>query len=304
MKRWTVLICIIALGVTAMVLSQLRKADAPVGPRAFLNFVADTSRELARVPVALAPLSDEEEVRIGDEMSGQHSLAVETSEDDENTRAAQKYIQKVGGRVAGQAHRKLPFKFHYIPDGNFINAFALPGGHVYIGGGLIALMDSEDELANTLGHEVEHIDLRHCAERIQLEGRTRNLPLGGLVRLPIEIFEAGYSKTQELEADRQGTALAVRAGYSPMGAIRMFEAFDRLYQEHVTHAQTPQEELSGVAIQTLEGFFRSHPPPQERIEQIRKMMADNHWEKLTSERKLEVADAFHAEKIAASPGAK
>ena len=111
-----------------------------------------------------------------------------------------------------------------------INAFALPGGHVYVGAGLLALMDSEDELAAVIGHEIEHIDHYHCAERVQQEQALRKIPLGGLVALPIELFEAGYSKDQELEADREGTRLAVQAGYSANGAIRMFETFERLTQ--------------------------------------------------------------------------
>lgn len=296
MKRWAILTAIIGLGIFALILSQMRKANVPVGPRAMLNFVADTARELARVPAAATPLSDEEEIQIGDEIARRYEFELGVDTEDKDSQAIQSYLQKVGGQVAARAHRKLPYRFHYIPGRDFINAFALPGGHVFIGGGLIALMKNEDELADVLGHEIEHIDLRHCAERIQLESGARKIPLGGLIVLPIEIFEAGYSKTQELEADRQGTALAVWAGYSPLGAIQMFEAFDRLYQEHVTHSKTPQEELSRVAIQTIEGYFRSHPPTQERIEQIRKMIADNHWENLTQMRKLEIAGLLRTQR--------
>jgi predicted Zn-dependent protease len=166
---------------------------------------------------------------------------------------------------------------------------------VFIGAGLIRLMDTEDELANVLGHEVEHIDRRHCAERVQLEMRVRKLPLGELVVLPIELFEAGYSKAQELEADRRGTALAVWAGYSPLGAIRMFETFARLEREYSAPAKNPRQELSRVAQQSLSGYFRTHPPATERIDQIRGMITDNHWENLASERPLEVADTFRAQ---------
>src|SRR5439155_24035471 len=134
----------------------------------------------------------------------------------------------------------------------------VPGGHVYIGKGLIWLMDSADELAAVLGHGVEHIDDYHAAERVQTEQALRKLPLV-LVAIPVEVFEAGYSKDEELEADREGTRLAVGAGYSPLGALRMFETYERLYREYVTKAETPQEELAGVAIETLEGYFRSHP---------------------------------------------
>ena len=93
----------------------------------------------------------------------------------------------------------------------------------------MTLMQSEDALAAVLGHEVEHVDLRHCAERVQTEQRLRNLgPLGDLLGLPVEIFIAGYSKDQEIEADRNGTALAVEAGYSPLGILQLFKEFARL----------------------------------------------------------------------------
>ena len=288
MKRWLFFSGILLLGIGALILAQMGKSGQPIGPRAFLNFIADTSRELAHVPAAMAPLSDEDEIRIGNQMAAEQMPWHQAVESDEDSRAVQAYVSRVGLWVAGHAQRKLPYQFHYVPEPYFINAFALPGGHVFIGAGLIRLMDSEDELANILGHEVEHIDRRHCAERIQLEGRRHNLPLGELFRLPIEVFEAGYSKTQELEADRDGTALAVMSGYSPQGAIRMFEALEKLYQEQTGSAKNPQEEISRVALDTLEGYFRSHPPTAERIEQIKKLIAEEHWEHAAKERPLAI----------------
>jgi tetratricopeptide (TPR) repeat protein len=72
----------------------------------------------------------------------------------------------------------------------------------------------------------------------------------------------------------------------------MFETFDRLYQEYVRRAQSPQDDLSRVAIETLEGYFRSHPLPSERIEQINKLITDNNWGSLNHERNLEVVYIF------------
>ena len=296
MKRWAILATIVAFGVFVLVLSEKPRPGVDVGPRSMLNFVADTFHEMAHVPAAVTPLSDQEEIRIGDELaSGYEARRPWRVNQTQQEPRIEAYVKLVGMRVAGRADRKLPYRFHYLPDPNFVNAFALPGGHVFIGEGLMRLMDSEDELANILGHEVEHIDRRHCAERVQLEMRVRKLPLGELIALPIQLFEAGYSKAQELEADRRGTALAVWAGYSPLGAIRMFEAFARLHHEYTSPARTPRQELSQVARESLEGYFRSHPPPAERIEQIRRMIADNHWESLTKERPIEVKDAICAQ---------
>jgi len=290
MKRWITFAGIVLLGVASVVVSERRKVDVPASPAALLYLVADTEQELTRMPVSFTRMSDEEEIRIGNELARFYARG-EERENTPEVAIVDHYVSRVGEQVARDAHRKLPYKFHYLPSPYLINAFALPGGHVYVGGGLLELMDSEDELAAVIGHEIEHIDHYHCAERVQREQALRKIPLGGLVALPIEVFEAGYSKDQELEADREGTRLAVEAGYSASGAIRMFETFGRLYEEHQAKAKTPQEELSRVAQQTLEGYFRSHPLPSERIAQVRKLIASEGWTP-RPERDLAVAYIF------------
>jgi predicted Zn-dependent protease len=276
MTRWIVLIGIVACGIAAVLVSERRKVDVPPSPAAVLYFVADTEREITRMPMRLTRTSDDEEIQAGDELAREYGQQTQLDEEDAGE---QGYIQPVGERVAAHAHRRLPYKFHYIPNADFVNAFAVPGGHVFIGKGLISLMDTEDELAAVLGHEIEHIDHYHCAERVQQERVFRNIPLGELLALPVEVFEAGYTKDQELEADREGTRLAVEAGYSANGAIRMFEAFDRLEQQYRQRAANPGQELSDVAVQTLEGYFRSHPLPAERIAQLRQMPWESRYER-------------------------
>lgn len=276
MKRWLTLAGIVVMGVAAVVVSERRKVDAPASPAVLLYLIADTEQELTRMPVSFTRMSDEDEVRIGNEIAKNY-FAARTDKSDAEALEIQAYVTQVGSHLAAHAHRQLPYTFHYIREKYFVNAFALPGGHVYIGEGLLALMDSEDELAAVLGHEVEHIDHYHCAERAQQEQALRKIPFAELFVLPIEIFQAGYSKDQELEADREGTRLAVEAGYSANGAIRMFETFQRLYEEYHTRAKTPADELSQVATDALEGYFRSHPLPAERIAQVNKMIASEGW---------------------------
>lgn len=275
MKRWLILIVILGASGAALYYSQRHKTETRVGPEGMLNALAETQREISRVPARLTRLSDDKEIRIGDGMAQNYlgrrgPLSAGDVE-------LEKYVATVGKIVSGRARRKLDYKFHYIPDSGFINAFALPGGHVFIGKGLIQLMDSEDELASVLGHEVEHVDNYHCNDRVALQARLRNLPLGELAALPVELFQAGYSKEQELEADRDGANLAVLAGYSPQGAIRLFQAFGRLHREYVTKAESPDQELSQVAIEGIVGYFRSHPLPEEREAQIRQIMASQKW---------------------------
>jgi predicted Zn-dependent protease len=290
MKRWILFAGVLVLAVASVIVSERQKVDVPASPAALLYLVADTEQELTRMPVSFARMSDVDEIRIGDQLARTYSSR-EQRQSTSEAAMVQHYITRVGTELATHAHRKLPYRFHYIPNSNFINAFALPGGHVYVGAGLVALMDSEDELAAVIGHEIEHIDHYHCSDRAQQERALRRIPLGALVALPIEVFEAGYSKDQELEADREGTRLAVQAGYSANGAIRMFETFERLHKEYQAQAKTPQEELSRVAQQALEGYFRSHPLPSERIAQVQEMIASEGWS-LHPERDLAVAYLF------------
>jgi len=274
-KRWLILALLLASAAGALWYSAHRKSESHVGPEAVLNAMAGVQREISRLPAGVVRLSDDEEARIGAEMAQNYS-GREGAGTPENA-AIEKYVTDIGRNIGARAHRKFDYKFYYIPSDSFINAFALPGGHIFIGKGLLHLMKTEDELAAVLGHEVEHVDHYHCNERVALEARLRHLPLSGLVALPVELFQAGYSKEQELEADRDGTALAVMAGYSPQGAVHMFEAFDRLYKRVESKPGSPDEELSQVALGTFTGYFRSHPLPQERIQQIQSLIASRKW---------------------------
>jgi len=281
MKRWLPLSLILLAGILAIVAAQWQRIATRPSAQAILTATADAQHEITRVPARLDRMSDADEIAAGNEIASSY-LNLDPKPDTPANHAAEVYIQTIGERAATGARRKLPWKFHYIPNPNFVNAFALPGGHVFIGQGLIALMHSEDALAAVLGHEVEHIDLRHCADREQVEAHLRNLgPLGDLAGLPIEVFMAGYSKEQELEADRDGTALAVRAGYSPEGILQFFGEFEKLEQKEdpaPSHTpSTPVAEAAQVSLDTLQGYFRSHPPSGQRAQQIRDLMHSQHW---------------------------
>jgi beta-barrel assembly-enhancing protease len=283
MKRLLFLIFVLAAAAGALYYSHRHKQEDRVGPEAMLNALADAQREMSRVPAAVTRISDEEEIAIGNTLAehyaSQYGLDDATIQD---------YVTAVGRKVAGRARRKFDYKFHYVPDEGLVNAFALPGGHVFIGKGMLRLIKTEDELASTLGHEVEHIDNYHCVERYQLKARMHDLPLAELLAIPVELFQAGYGKEQELEADRDGTYLAVMAGYSPLGAVHLFERFGRLRREQQRmQADSPDQELSKVALAGVEGYFRSHPLPEERVNQIQRLIAARKWAAVP-ERSLQV----------------
>jgi beta-barrel assembly-enhancing protease len=285
MKRLLFLILVLAAAAGALYYSGRHKQESRVGPEAMLNALAETQREMSRVPASMTRVSDEEEVTIGNALAEHYASQYGTGD-----AATQDYVTMVGRKVAGRARRKFNYKFHYVPEESLVNAFALPGGHVFIGKGMLRLVKTEDELASVLGHEVEHIDNYHCVERYQLKARMHDLPLAELLALPVELFQAGYGKEQELEADRDGTYLAVMAGYSPQGAVHLFERFGRLQRDQRFHAASPDQELSGVALAGIEGYFRSHPLPEERVNQVERLIAARKWASVP-ERPLSVQPA-------------
>lgn len=287
MKRsilFPVFFLVLGIAAGAIYYAQRRQKASHVSASAVVDLAADAQRDLSRAPLELSRISDDEEIAIGKQLETQYTSIKQPMSAEED--ALQLYIRRVGGKVAAHAHRPLPYDFHLIPDRNLINAFALPGGPVYIGEGMTDLMTTEDELASVLAHEVEHIDHYHAVERFQIEAQLRHLDLealNGLVQLPLELWEAGYHKDEELEADREGMFLAVQAGYSPYGAVKIYESFAKLHKEYVIHAETPEEELSQLAIQSLDGYFRSHPLPSERLEQANRIIAEQHWESRTEQ---------------------
>jgi beta-barrel assembly-enhancing protease len=297
MKRvvlYPIFFLVLAASAAALYYAERRTKTSYVSANAILELAADAQRDITRVPMHLTRVSDEEEISIGRKLSAQYASMNQPLSAQQA--ALQLYVRRVGATVAVRAHRHLPYEFHLIPDGNLINAFALPGGPVYIGEGMTDLMLTEDQLANVLAHEVEHIDHFHCVERFQVEAKLKHLDLevvGALLQLPLSVWEAGYHKDEELEADREGMLLAVQAGYSPYGALKTFEHLAKLQKEYVIRAQTPEEELSELAIQSLEGYFRTHPMPSERIEQANRVIAEQDWQTRTEQKPFRLEYEVH-----------
>ncbi len=283
MKRWLPLALIVVAGLAALIAAQYQRVTTQPSPQAILSTAADAEREVMRLPAHFDRMSDADEIAAGNVLAQSYESAWNLERPSEESQRVQAYLQAVGTVVAGRATRKLPYRFHYVARPSFVNAFALPGGHVFVGEGLLKLMQSEDALAAVLGHEVEHIDLRHCAERIETEANLRHLGLAGdLLSLPVNVFTAGYSKDQELEADRYGTALAVDAGYSPEGILQLLDTFVHL-ENNAEHSAdrpaSPVDEAAQVGLQTLQDYLRSHPPSAQRKAQIERLTQSERWPK-------------------------
>ena len=127
--------------------------------------------------------------------------------------------------------------------------------------------------------EIAHVDDRHAAERLQTERALGSVPVAGaLASIPVAFVQAGYSKAQELEADRDGVSLAVDAGYSPTGAVRMLEALaKREPGARPERAASPSDEAGEVAGALVTGYFRTHPFASERSAAIRALVRRRQW---------------------------
>lgn len=277
MKRLLSLLIILLAAGAALYFAQHRDARDAVSSNAVVDVAADLQRDVTRVPMRVTRLSDADEVRIGDELARRYGLS--TAPQTPEMSSAQDHINQVGARVAAHARRKLLFHFYLDPSPDLLNAFALPGGQVVVGLGLINQMKSEDELAFVLAHEIEHIDHYHAVERVQIEAQLHNVSLdafAAVAQIPLSLWQAGYSKDEEFEADREGLLLAASAGYSPRGAIDLLTRLVELDREYVIHADTPTGELSQLAIEGLMGYFRSHPLASERLARVKALIIEEH----------------------------
>jgi predicted Zn-dependent protease len=186
-------------------------------------------------------------------------------------RTLQDYIDQVGNRVIQSSVAKdseYPFEFHLLRDPQTINAFALPGGQVFITAALLSRLNSESQLAGVLGHEVGHVIGRHGAEHLakqQLGGALVNAvgiaasdtPGGGrqaaiLAQAVNQMVNLKYGREDELESDRLGFQFMTEAGYNPIGILELMKILDSA--------------RGGAGGQPE--FMSTHPDPGNRIEKL------------------------------------
>jgi predicted Zn-dependent protease len=180
------------------------------------------------------------------------------------------YVAAIGERLAHQVpDSEFEFTFNIVSMDQ-PNAFALPGGPVYVSRGLIPLTNSEDELANVIGHEVAHVLGRHAASRVTLSApisivtgigafatgivssRLSNL-VSGIGGVTNSLIFSPYSREQENQADRYGMELAAKSGWDPAAMSKFLSVLQN------------QEKLVG-AEQSKFSFFSSHPNTPDRVE--------------------------------------
>jgi beta-barrel assembly-enhancing protease len=217
----------------------------------------------AQTPVAPPAISDADEIRAGAVLAAKYE-AVNGLASTPEIRKIDAYLQKVGDRVALHARRRLPYRFHFDPDPGFKSGFALPGGQIFVGGGILAFIDTEDQLAAVLGHEIEHVDLGQCRDRLVQEMAKRHISAAEWKTLELDPFLPGYGHDREFAADREGVRLAMAAGYSGNAAVRLLETFVILGQQMPNTPSEAKSNLEARAAQIRSLAESQKPLPAEK----------------------------------------
>ncbi|MCC6153820.1 MAG: M48 family metalloprotease [Candidatus Hydrogenedentes bacterium] len=213
-------------------------------------------------------LTTEEEIQLGKTMSAE----VEKEETPLKNNAIQVYVHTIGERLADQSPRQdVPYEFTVIDNPEVVNAFALPGGHMYVYTGLMKICDNEAQLASVMAHEIAHVAAKHHGEaytrQLMLE-RVRELIVargagpGTAAGTQVlgQLFALKFSKVQEQEADRMGMDILFRAGYKPESMVDFMRKLAAYEQEQGGGARP-----SGPVLRFLVNLTASHPATADRI---------------------------------------
>jgi predicted Zn-dependent protease len=230
------------------------KSELPVNPK-----LVEAAKELKG--------SDEsEEIAIGRQVAGNLLGASPLVKDAK----LQKYVNRVGEWVASQSERPdLPWHFGVIQSDD-VNAFAAPGGYIFVTLGLYRLLQNEADLAGVLGHEIGHVIRKHHLKILQqsklldVGSKALSKEVGGsdkvqqLIGSGAEIVARSLDKNAEFEADRIGVVLATRAGYDAYGLPGVLQQIGHFARDE-----------GSVAL-----LFKTHPHPDDRLAQLDSGMAD------------------------------
>ena len=221
-------------------------------------------------------LSEEQEIQMGREYNAQILRQYQIYEDEK----IQSYVQSIGESLAKKSHRpNLIYRFTVL-DSPEINAFALPGGYIYINRGLMAYMSSEEELAAVLGHEIGHVTARHSVRQYsqaQLMGLlsaaieiNSGRTAGDLANLASGALLSGYGREMELEADDLGAQYIYQDGYSPQG---MYDVLAVLKDQEIYSKKVAKQR--GVEPRNYHGVFASHPSNDKRLQEVLDNVSQN-----------------------------
>jgi beta-barrel assembly-enhancing protease len=215
-------------------------------------------------------LSPEQEVAMGMQSAPQMAAQFGGEYGDQNV---QMFIQKIGQRLvkaAGLESSPYKFDFHVLADPQTVNAFALPGGQIFITVGLLKKLEIEDQIAGVLGHEIGHVVNRHSAQQMAKEGMWQGIVQGvalgtsgggmnggQIAQMVSQMVNQKYGREDELESDKCGLHYMKDAGFKPKEMIKVMKILEE----------------AGGGAKGGSDFSSSHPSPANRIIKINEELA-------------------------------
>jgi predicted Zn-dependent protease len=236
-------------------------------PGVALMFVAACATNPATGQRQFNLMSEAQELQIGQESDGQIRQEMGVYDDPE----LQRYVESIGLRMAQTSQRpNLPWRFTVI-DSPAVNAFALPGGYIYITRGILAYLNDESQVAGVLGHEIGHVTARHAAQQYSKQAAAQlGLGLGaifspyaragaGLASGGLNLLFLKYGREDELQADRLGAEYEAKNGWDPQGIQDMLRTLARI-DEQSDRRGTPN-------------YLLTHPASADRVQRIDETVA-------------------------------
>lgn len=218
-------------------------------------------------------MSEQQEISLG-RKTNQQVLQQYAIYDD---RELQEYVQQVGQKLAAKSHRSdLVYRFTVL-DSKEVNAFALPGGYIYITRGLMAYLNSEAELAAVLGHEIGHVTARHAVRQYSAAQMANIGATLGAIFIPgmntaagsqlTQLFGTallrGYGRDHELQADELGAEYLARVGYQPQAMLDVIRVLKNQEQFEIMAARAEGREPN-----VYHGLFSTHPDSDTRLQEV------------------------------------
>lgn len=211
-------------------------------------------------------MSEAEELAIGQQADAQIRREMGVYDDPE----LQRYVSGIGQRLAEVSHRpNLPWTFTVV-DNAAINAFAVPGGYIYITRGILPYLRDEAELAGVLGHEVGHVTARHASQQYSRQAGgsiglavlsifvPQTAPFADLSSMGLGMLFLKYGRDDELESDRLGMEYASRAGWDPAGVPAFLSTLAR---------------VSAMSERGVPNWLSTHPEPASRVDDAQPIVA-------------------------------
>lgn len=239
----------------------------------FLSYCSSATENPITGEVQRVQLSPQEEILLGQQ--GAPEVAAEFGGLYPDA-ALHAYVDRVGQRVVENSEAgttPYPFEFHLLSDIETINAFALPGGQIFVTAALLSQLDTEAQLAGVLGHEVAHVVARHGAEQlarrqlgallVQAIGvAASESPESGqqaaiVAQAVNQLVNLSYGRDDELESDRLGFEFMIDANYDPQGLVELMTILNSTQPQ----GRPPE-------------FLNSHPNPDNRIERLEQLIAE------------------------------